>query len=528
MKKITLFVAALISAAQAFSATITVPGDYGTIKAAITAAASGDMIEVGAGTFIEKNITFPTISTVITPKSITIKGAGISQTTIQAYATPNNIPTSSSSVFNLDGFYSSPITVTLQDMTIENGFNSSNGGGIRVTNTGTVAPTLNFTNLKIANNVGVTGGGIFISGPASTIITGCNLTGNTASSTTAGNGGGIYISPGTNKLLSATIKQSTISLNTSGYLGGGIMVQCAGDGTNGGQLDHSLILENTTIYKNSCITALKSGGGIEFRQAGSSSVLCSHTVNLNHCTIVGNTTNGGLGGDGVCFENNYNVTLVMNNSIIMGNSGSVVNTAGTAGANTSYPSQIGIFSSSQAKLINGGVNNSIFGIINGGTWGTGTNNTVSTPSTTGALDMNTILTNLAFPTLDALALSSDATPVLKIGVSSTAKDYVVTDAAPLTLDQLGITRNGAADAGAYEYPADVATALVSTISNQSMIVTKNGCISKAKGTLKIYTFNGQLLNTLKVVDGQFINLPTGTYLLRLISEKGTCVEKLSL
>lgn len=528
MKKITLFVAALITAAQAFSATITVPGDYATIKAAITAAASGDIIDVAAGTFTEKNITFPTITSVITPKSITIKGAGMNLTTVQAYTTPNNTAAASSSVFNLDGFYSSAITVTVQDMTIENGYNSSNGGGIRVTNTGSVAPTLNFTNLKIANNVGITGGGIFISGPASTVITGCNITGNTASSNSAGNGGGIYISPGTNKLLSATIKNSTLSFNTSGYLGGGIMVQCSGDNTNAGQLDHSLIIENTTIYKNSCITALKSGGGIEFRQAGSTSTLCSHTVNLNHCTIVGNTTNGGLGGDGVCFENNYNTNLVMNNTIIMGNSGSVVNTAGTAGANTSYPSQIGILASSQAKLINGGVNNSIFGIINGGTWGTGTNNTVATPSTTGALDMNTILSNLAFPTLDNIALSSDATPVLKIGVSSIAKDYIVTDSAPLALDQLGLARNGVADAGAYEYPADVATELVSAISNQSIIVTKSGCISKANGTLKIYTFNGQLLNTLKVVDGQTINLSSGFYLLRLISDKGICVEKISL
>ncbi|MEI7503315.1 MAG: hypothetical protein WCJ61_08515, partial [Paludibacter sp.] len=317
MKKTLLFIAAFFFAAQAFSTIRLVPGGYATIQAALTAAVSGDTIQVSSGTYTEKNLTLGTV------KSITLKGAGIGQTTVQAFATPNNTPAASCSVFNLDGAYSSAITITLQDMTIQNGYNSSNGGGIRFTNTGTVAPTLNFTNLKIASNIGLAGGGIYISGFATTTISGCNITANTGSSVTAGNGGGIYISPGTNKLLSATIKNSTISFNTSGYLGGGMMVQCSGDANNliSNQLNHSLIIENTTIYKNSCITATKSGGGIEFRQAGSSSTYCSHTVKLNHCTIECNKTNGDPGGDGVCFENNYNTTLIMNNSIVMGNSG---------------------------------------------------------------------------------------------------------------------------------------------------------------------------------------------------------------
>jgi len=444
MKKTLLFVATFFCAAQAFSTIRLVPGGYSTIQAALTASVSGDTIQVAAGTYTEKNLTLGTV------KSVTLKGAGIGQTIVQAFATPNNTPAASCSVFNIDGAYSSAISITLQDMTIQNGYNSSNGGGIRFTNTGTVAPTLNFTNLKIANNIGLAGGGIYISGYASTTILGCNITGNTGSSITAGNGGGIYISPGTNKLLSATIKNSTISFNTSGYLGGGMMVQCSGDATNviSNQLNHSLIIQNTTIYKNRCITATKSGGGIEFRQAGSSSTYCSHTVKLNHCTIVANTTNGGTGGDGVCFENNYNTTLIMNNSIVMGNSGA-----------TTYPSQIGILASSQAKLLNGGINNNIIGI-----WvGSGSANTITTANNN---KLDAVIANLAFPTLDNNALSTDATPVLLIGSSSVAKDFVGIDNIPLinqiANDQIGNPRYGNKDAGAYEYNASLAVTASAT------------------------------------------------------------------
>ena len=445
MKKKLLFVAALICAAQAFSQTIYTVSSTGTntgtsfttIKAAITAAAPGDTIKVAAETFTEKNITFPTISSVVTPKSITIKGAGMSKTIVQDFATPFNTAASNSSVFNLDGVYSSAISITLQDMTIQNGYTTSNGGGIRITKTGTIAPTLNLTNLKIANNNSIGGGGVYISGEVNLTINGCNITGNTMTGS-AGNGGGIYIIPGTVNPVNATIKNSTISFNSCVSNGGGIMVLCGTNGTTA--VAHKLTLENTTIYKNSSTVAAKLGGGIDFRMAGSGqTAIPTHTITLNHCTVVGNTTNGAAGADGVCFENGaYSVTLVMNNSIVMGNSGSTTNM-----------SQVGISAASQAKLTNGGVTNSIFGIISGGTWVTDLSN-----------KLDAVIGNLAFPTLDNNALSLDPTPVLLIGSTSIAKDYVTTNsmASPLTTDQIGNPRMGITDAGAYEYNESLAIA----------------------------------------------------------------------
>ena len=59
-------------------ATINVPGDYGTIQAAITAASPGDTINVKAGTYTEQ---------LLIQKSLTLIGAGESTTIIKVPAT---------------------------------------------------------------------------------------------------------------------------------------------------------------------------------------------------------------------------------------------------------------------------------------------------------------------------------------------------------------------------------------------------------------------------------------------------------
>ncbi len=70
--------------------------------------------------------------------------------------------------------------------------------------------------------------------------------------------------------------------------------------------------------------------------------------------------------------------------------------------------------------------------------------------------LDATIDDLAFPTLDNNALSADATPVLKIGSASIAKNYVTTNAISLTKDQLGNTRDVSSDAGAYELPLVIA------------------------------------------------------------------------
>jgi hypothetical protein len=237
MNRRLLFLAPFICTAQAFSIIKLVPGEYATIQAALTAAVSGDTVQIAAGTFTEKNLTLGGV------KSVTIKGAGIGQTIIQAYATSNNTPAASCSVFNLDGAYSSAITITLQDMTIQNGYNSSNGGGIRFTNTGTVAPTLNFTNLKIASNNGLAGGG------------GGRGLGNQSRTRIGGNGGnGINILTG--------------AVTTGGIGGSGI-----DDGRGGGGAGVAGNGNSGAIAVGGGIGGLGGGGGGSFGATGGGGIL---------------------------------------------------------------------------------------------------------------------------------------------------------------------------------------------------------------------------------------------------------------
>ena len=482
MKKLLLFVAVMLCAAQTFSQTtynVSSTGtnsgtSFTTVRAAIAAAAPGDIIQLSAETFTEKQIIWNT------PKSLTIKGAGMSQTVLQAYATPNNTLANNCSVFQIDGTFSAGITITIQDLTIQNGYNLLSGGGIRLNPTVSQAnaPVINLTNLKIANNTSVYGGGIYLAGAAILNITGCNITGN--SMTTSGNmGGGIAVSPGSGYVATVTIKNSTISGNSSAGNGGGIAINCGANGTT--PAANSLWVENSTIYGNSISTSAKMGGGIYFKAclSGQASVP-TFTLTMNHCTIVNNTTVAGSttstsGPDGVCVENSsgYATTIVMNNSIIMGNTGSTGTNTCQIGSNNTSTS-----STSNGKITNGGITNSIFGIIAGGAWATTTTNN----------KLDAVLTDLLFTS----SLSSDATPVLKIGGTSIAKNYVTTNylSPALTTDELGNSRDLTPDAGAYEF-SDVGT-LVNSPTQRNFVNTKGRVLQfvNIDGVVEIYTVNG--------------------------------------
>ena len=452
MKKLILFVSATLWASQLFSVTTYTVSSTGTnsgtswttVKAAITAAASGDIIQITAGTFTEKNITLNAV------KSLTIQGAGMNQTIIQADASTSITQASDCGVFKLDGTYTAGITITIQDMTIQNGYNSFSGGGLRLTNTGTQAnaPTLNLTNLKISANRSTYGGGIYIAGAAILNITACNITGN--SMTNSSNiGGGIAVSPGAGYVATVTIKNSTIAANSSLGNGSGIAVNCGANGTTAAA--NYLWIENSTIYGNSIGTAAKIGAGVYFKTctSGQTSVP-TFTLTMNHCTIANNTTIAGSttttsGPDGVAIENGggYATTIVMNNSIIMGNNGSTGSNACQIGSNNTSTSTTANGKITASPVIT----NSIFGIIASGGWVAGAN--ISHNDITGTATM-------AF----AGSLSSDATPVLLIGSGSTAKDYVTTNllSPALSTDQIGNSRSGLTDAGAYEYNASLAIA----------------------------------------------------------------------
>jgi hypothetical protein len=516
MKKLLLFVAALICAAQVFSQTIYTVSSTGTssgtswttVRSAIAAASSGDIIQIEAGTFTEKNILLNAV------KSLTIKGAGVNQTIIQADATTTIAQANDCSVFKLDGAYAAGITITIQDMTIQNGYNTYSGGGIRFVNSGTQAnaPTINLTNLKIASNRGSYGAGVYIQGAAAVTVDGCYIIGNTMTNS-SNNGGGIAVAPGNNYIANVIIRKSTIASNASLGNGGGVAILC---GTNGSNVaNHSLLIENSTIYGNSISTSAKIGGGVYFKTCTSGQTTTpSFTLTMNHCTVANNTTIAGSttstsGPDGVAIDNGggYATSIVMNNSIIMGNSGSTGTNVSQIGTNNTSTS-----ANALGKITNAGITNSIFGIIASGTWATTTTNN----------NLTAVVGDLAFEG----SLSNDAVPVLKIGTGSIAKNYVSNNILSLTTDQLGNTRDTNPDAGAYELPNLGTSVKIQSHSNFVTVKNRELQFANVDGVIEVYTITGRLVKTQHNANSTILLNNSGLYIVKMNTAKGVRTQKI--
>lgn len=506
MKKLLFFIVITIYVAKTYSAntaTITLNGTtYSTIALAIAASTSeSDVINISAGTVSEK-VTFT--------KSITINGAGMGLTTIS--------PPTSTVVVTSSTSFSAATLVTLSNLTISGGSSTTSGGGMAFNVTsGTGVLTVNLTNLKITSNTSTSttgGGGIYTSGQVALNITGCNITGNTSS----GTGGGVYVNPGTGFQANLTIKNSTIASNTSSLNGGGVAVNC-GNNVSNASMVNSLWIENSTIFGNNITTSAKIGAGVYYKTCASSgNTAHTNRITLNHCTIVNNTTNFGAtsstlaGPDGVGVENSggWSTTLVMNNSVIMGNTGSTGSYNCQVGSNNTVN-----LLATNGKITNGGINNCIFNPIAGATW-------VTAETTNNKLDA--VIADLAFVS----SLSADGTPVLKIGGTSIARNYVTTNylSPALTTDELGSNRDATPDAGAYEF-SDLGTFINSPAQNKFVIVKGRELqFTTDHPVVEVYTITGSLVKVQHDSQTSILLNNAGIYILKMNSSQGIKTQKI--
>ncbi len=270
-----------------------------TVGYAIGQAADGDTISVAAGTYTD---------TFTVGKNVIISGAGMTNTIIQAAASPG---TASSRVLTV----TTGVTVTIQNVTIRHGNTNSTspvtgwGGGIYVSG------TLTLENAAVISNTGnLAGGGIYNAGGliVRNSLIGANSTGfngagiynaisatvqiadSTLDANTGARGGGIY------NRGAVTITRSTLSNNSASLDGGGIynsvnatasilnttissnLVNDSNNGNDGGGVYNAgdMQLVHSTVARNHAFAA----GGI-FDLGGSGSITIKNTIILSNTDV---------------------------------------------------------------------------------------------------------------------------------------------------------------------------------------------------------------------------------------------------
>jgi len=264
------------ASAAVYGNTLSVPGQYGSIQAAINASHNGDTVLVANGTYSE-NINF-------TGKNITVKSVnGASVTKIQGTGANNPVVTIAT------GETSSAV---LQGFTIDNqsGTNTQSRG---ISISGSAAPTIRNCVVE-GNSVTssyVDGAGIYINGGTASIEG--TTVGNSGKGNTSRSGAGIY---GTSLSAPLALSGSTVGYN-SATSGAGIYM------SNAGQLT---TINDTTFSHNS---SSQNGGAIY----GNGS-----PITLNGTTLSNNSSN--QDGAGICMYGG-NATLSVYGSHINGNAG---------------------------------------------------------------------------------------------------------------------------------------------------------------------------------------------------------------
>lgn len=249
---------ATLSTITAHAATINVPctgtnaTDIAALNAAITAAASGDVINLGSGCTFTYSVAAP--SGTATPDitaAITINGNGDTITRSTAGGTPN---------FGL--FDISTGGLTLTDTVLSNG-NAGNGGAIFSQD----GQSLVLTNDTLVNNTGGEGGGVDAeaeSGSAPALVVGSYFANNTG-----GNAGGMRSD------VPVTIINSTFTGNTATNAG------AVGGFDSSGS---TATLINDTFDGNSATGGGSTGGGVG-NEAGVATIAFSNDI------VTGNTGN---------------------------------------------------------------------------------------------------------------------------------------------------------------------------------------------------------------------------------------------
>lgn len=224
----------LASTSYAFAATLTVPGDYPTIQAALNASTSGDVVLVAPGTYFE-NLTIGLAQDGVRLESM----AGASSTTIDGGGVDK--------VIRVVGGVSA--ATEIYGFTIRNGYTLEAGAGLYIE-----ASSPKITQCVIEGNIAQAGGGVY-SIFASPTFAWCTIRNNHAP---WGSGGGVYA----DYVGQTTLSYCLVYGNDCAAYGGGVTAW----------ENAVVVLDHTTVASNG---AALLGGNLFFTRGGAFNVTSS-------------------------------------------------------------------------------------------------------------------------------------------------------------------------------------------------------------------------------------------------------------
>lgn len=383
---------------------------YGSISAAISAASTDDVIEI-SGTWTETSLTIN--------KSITLRGSDPSTDIIQASNSKDD--NTASTVITIN---SNASNVTIENLSIQNGYTTLRGGGIYSDKAGNV--TLN--NVIIKDNIALTdGGGVFLAGSGAT-ITECVIQGNSS----GGKGGGLAVVPNNAMTSNTEVKvyQSLIHDNTATGNGGAFYV--SGNNGYGDQYIVNLTIENTTIFQNEALLgAIGFVYGCDIQANSVGNVVGENNVvlTMNHVTARENSTTN------LSPQGKLGLFFMKDNEVVNGAAFHLYNSAILYGEDITYK-VVNFAHTTNAQVYNnylGGVNNLA---------SVGVNQDNTTERKVSEANMSATLSNHG-GNIDFLTINWGS-PLINNGTSSYSTNNLG--------DVMGVSRGNTPDIGAYEFP----------------------------------------------------------------------------
>lgn len=498
--KITLLFIAFTSIFSINAQTVKIGATtYGTITEAITAAADGNIIEI-TGIHTEP---------ISISKSITLRGTDPTTDIIQAAATEVKDGSGARVISLSPPVNTDALTITIENLGIRHGNFNANGGAI---NSDKIMGLLTLKNLIISNNFTTTNGGAIGIAGSNVNIVNCTIKNNTATF----DGGAMIAAPnnnagnGINGVIN--IQQTLIDSNT-GRNGGGIYIN--GNKGFGDAYKIAINLENSTISNNTATSVSSgTGGGAIWSKSATwlgDNATGNISLNLIHSTIY-NNTHVALIKSGINFTRDPNVAASSTNF-------SAYNSIIVAADDVNRKVFLNFSNTNTTNVLNtiiGGIDGSVPTVISD----TANNNLTGQTATQAGLT-------------GTLTSEGGKTQVLAITEGSKSDDFctaTVSFSLP-TIDQRGATREGVADAGAYEFGGTL-SAINNEVTNFVMFPNPATNVVKVIGinnleSIKVYSILGSLELKVDNTDTFDVsNLSRGVHFVQIKNGNTTITRKL--